>query len=171
MKRKYTFIVFLIILPFCSRISCNELHDAARKGNLKKLKTLLASKKFDVNEKEKTKAGTTALIISIFSGKARTAKLLLDYGADVNVSDNFWFTPLMTAIQNSDYATVKLLLAKGANVKAVDECCGRTPLLIAAQHGYINIIKLLIVKGSSIYETYRAGSTALTLQISMGKHP
>jgi len=73
--------------------------------------------------------GGTALIIASTMGKTDVVAALLDKGADPNQRDNNGFTPLHSAMRDSDYgedhsqraaaaATAKVLLAHGANPNA-----------------------------------------------------
>jgi ankyrin repeat protein len=69
-------------------------------------------------------------------------KSLLDHGANPNgQSSTYYMTPLMEAVDQEQIGTIKLLLAKGADVNG-DGSAG-TVLSIAARHNRDDIVKLL----------------------------
>lgn len=78
--------------------------------------------------------------------KAKTIRILLDNGADVNVQDESWLktgrTPLMFAVLQGDAQSVQAFLAKGArlDLKSHD---GDTALSLAKKEGLEYIIQLL----------------------------
>jgi ankyrin repeat protein len=61
------------------------------------------------------------LIYSIQQQNFDTARLLINKGADINVSDQQGNTPLIWAVNMRDFELVELLLKKGANVKIVNK--------------------------------------------------
>jgi len=62
----------------------------------------------------------TPLAIAILKGDVETVKKFIEYGADVNEKSN-GLTPLMVAARYNRVDIIKILLAKGANLKTVDE--------------------------------------------------
>ena len=92
----------------------------------------LISNGANVNHKDKN--GYSALH---FTGQERnfdSAKILIEHGADVELSDNHGNTPIWTAIFNSqgDYSLVKLLISKGANLD-MENKHNMTPRQLAEQ--------------------------------------
>jgi ankyrin repeat protein len=55
------------------------------------------------------------LVIAARNRQVVMLKLLLDYGADVNATDDGRFTPLCEAQSNDDTASIQLLLARGTD--------------------------------------------------------
>lgn len=85
--------------------------------------------------------GQTALHLAALNGYARVVQLLVEYGADVNATNNKGETPLMVAVQNSHKEsnkqdrpngafnqTIQLLLENGADINAQDKN-GKTALM------------------------------------------
>jgi len=111
--------------------------------------------------------GFTALHLSVFFGHEEIAQYLMARGADVNaISANRTFarnvTPLHSAAASNRTSMVKLLLAGGANVNAVQDG-GYTALHSAAFNGNEEIIELLLSHGADVARTTDEGKTALML--------
>ena len=107
-------------------------------------------------------ASSSPLHDAALKGDIRTAKELLDKGANVDegVSVGIFnrplvITPLMYAAAKGQLEVVKLLVERGANVNAVYSPGGvsRTPLAFAAIQGHKEIVKYLVDKGASIDRT------------------
>jgi len=69
----------------------------------------------DVNEDFR---GVPILLLAIDKKDISMVKLLLQYNADVNISNQSGITPLWGAILNRDKQLAKLFIDKGANVNA-----------------------------------------------------
>ena len=76
-----------------------------------------------------------------------TARRLLEHGADPNICDNKFSTPLHQASSRGLLEVTRLLLSYGAKVDARDYA-GRTPFEVAALDGYHEITKLLLEHGA-----------------------
>lgn len=89
------------------------LRDAARRGDVAKVKELVA-KKVDVDSP--TEYGVTALALACNHGHDEVAKLLLDAGAKPNTKDKFYrISPLTWAVGKKSTATVAALVKHGAD--------------------------------------------------------
>jgi hypothetical protein len=77
-----------------------------------------------------------------FSGFIKLMKLLIDYGADINVR-----SPLNWAIDGKRYEAAKLLLNKGADVHHQDD----KALRHAVGHNYVELTRLLLSYGADIH--------------------
>ncbi|HVO97078.1 MAG TPA: ankyrin repeat domain-containing protein [Bryobacteraceae bacterium] len=94
---------------------------------------------------------------------AKTIRMLIDHGADVNAADSFGRTPLMYAA-GSDLLpadAVKLLIEKGANVNAKDGHAngtdtGWTALDIAKLRGNTPVVDVLVNAGAKPGGPYAA---------------
>ena len=77
--------------------------------------------------------GLTALVFAAREGDIESARALLDGGADVNQTSEYGWTPLLTAINNRNYALAALLVERGADVNRANRG-GWTPLYIATDN-------------------------------------
>ena len=90
------------------------LHLAARSGSGPVVRALL---KAGAKPNVETESGTTALHLAAASGSADAVNALLDAGVDINVKEReYGQTPLIFAVSEHQLATVKALVARGANV-------------------------------------------------------
>lgn len=128
---------------------------------------LLINKGIDVNEK--TEEGYTALHVAARTHQFESVKTLLEAGAGVDVKDNNWVTPLMTAADGTGspenkLRTIKMLVDARADLNAPDKI-GETPVLYAARHSAqgdtIEIIKLMKEKGADIHHKNNFGGDIL----------
>jgi ankyrin repeat protein len=121
--------------------------------------------------------------------------LLLAKGADPNAHDKKGATPLSTAQENNDSATVKELVAAGAEapglellVAAMDHdlktatalldahvkpdspgVFGTTPLTLACLAGDLEMVRLLVAHGANVNSSTSSHSTPLLLAITADK--
>ena len=78
------------------------------------------------NPNMRDSGGNTALMLSAQLGYAEGLSLLIDRGAQVDIANGSGETPLIRAVQNRDIATVRTLLAAGANPNKADTSSGLT---------------------------------------------
>jgi ankyrin repeat protein len=115
---------------------------AAASGSTEVMKLLIGAGA-DVNAKNSF--GATALLWS--AGDIRKVRLLLDKGAEVNVSTKQGRTPLLAAAAyDGGEEVVRLLMSKGADVKAVERF-QLTALNLAASANDTGSVRLLLEKG------------------------
>nr|WP_321357548.1 acyltransferase family protein [uncultured Draconibacterium sp.] len=99
--------------------SGRSIHAAVVAGNLEAVKAIIASGA-DINEKEPA-GGSSPLITACVFGKTEIAKVLMDAGADLNVTNNDGSTALHTAAFFCRTEIVKTLLNKGIDTSVVNK--------------------------------------------------
>lgn len=101
---------------------------------------------------------TTPLCAALSRSNIKIAKLLIDKGADLNISDRYGKTPLMLSLENKEFA--ELIINRSVDLDIKDNN-GDTALILCAFHGYFDVAKLLVEKGADIESTSKSKSTAL----------
>lgn len=123
--------------------SAKAFIQAAKKGELDALQTLLAADPTLLNARDKD--GSTALHCAAWKDNREVVAFLLSAGADVNAhneNDHWGTTPLHAAAHANNTAVAQLLLDAGANVNAKD-MNGQTPLFHTTFHRATAVAKLL----------------------------
>jgi uncharacterized protein len=107
--------------------------------------------------------GLTALTFAAREGDIESARRLLDAGADVNQATEYGWSPLLTAVNNRNYALAMLLMERGADVNRANKG-GWTPLYLAVDNrnieggdypvpkpdlDHLDLIKALLAKGAN----------------------
>lgn len=146
-------LIFSIILQFStfSRLaSAASIHEAAEKGEIDKVKSLIASGE-DVNARDEY--GLTPLHYA-----TAHAKLIL-----VPAKNSTGMPKGYTSyeqVPKGDLDLVKFLVSKGADVNAKDSV-GKTPLHMSASLGTIEVSKFLVYKGAAVNQKDNHGLTSL----------
>ncbi|MDY5124658.1 MAG: ankyrin repeat domain-containing protein [Treponema sp.] len=117
---------------------------AVEKNQLSATKFLLENGAYpDITDKE----NDTPLMRAMYYNRPEIAKLLIEYGANVNTSYNDDFV-LTWATFNNYTDIVRLLIEKGANIECYNPV-GCTPLIIASNGNY-EICEFLIQNGADV---------------------
>jgi ankyrin repeat protein len=103
-----------------------------------------------------------------YGGDAKSIKLLIAKGADVNAKDNEGWHALQLAAKRGNIEIVRLLLENGADVNATN-LNGVTALTSAAYRGYTDIAKLFVEKGASVNAKENDNTTALMVAAGAGQ--
>ena len=150
-----TFISLFLVVPwiFQRTALAADLHVAAKQGNVKKVKKLLAQG-MDVNSL--SASGHTPLHLSAGWDKRRVTKLLLINGAKVNARNSSGRTPLHLSAGRGHLKMVKFLLSRGANPAILDRS-DRTPADIARQYNADDEVVDLLESASKKNEAKEMG--------------
>jgi ankyrin repeat protein len=137
------------------RLDNTPLHYAALYGSTESVRILL-DRGADV--KARNKSDATPLIYGAYNFEK--TRLLVEKGSDVNAKSAAEMTPLLVAVSvHGNTATVRYLIEKGADVKAIGPL-GSDALQTAAFKGDTEMVRLLLKKGADPKLKDMAGFTA-----------
>lgn len=148
----------LVVLMAAATLPAGEIHEAARGGDVARVRELLAQDSSLLNSFDDQH--NTALYIAAANGHLELASMLLDSGADITIGDNENSQPIHLAAIGGYREIVDLLLARGARVNDADDN-GMTPLLFALSRGQFDMARYLIDLGADVKATSRSGWSAL----------
>lgn len=158
-------IIILTLSVFLTPLPAGEIHEAARKGDLKKVTELLAENPGLVNARiTSSEDGAmykkTPLHFASEFGHKEIVKLLIDKKADIDAKTAFGYTPLHFAAMAGRKNVAELLIAKGCKLN-IKNTFSITPIFLAASSGHIDVIELLVSKGVSLNEKGRNEMTLM----------
>lgn len=107
--------------------------------------------------------GGFALSHAAGQGNLEIMQLLLERGAEVNITADEGYTPLMEAILGQPITAVQLLLDYKADPNQL--AAGMTPLGSAVTDGNLDLVKLLIVYGADVHQPSQEQSLLEMAQI------
>jgi ankyrin repeat protein len=153
----------LIAVPRAMR--ADQIHDAAAKGDVETINTLLAADDSLMYEKDEN--GKTPLHWAAAKGQVAVLKLLVeDFKMKIDTRNGDGGTPMHAAVSQEQMESVKYLLDHSADVNAKRTTGGGTPLHVAAAKGgktRIAIAGILIEKGADVNAKMDNGMTPLIL--------
>ncbi|MCJ1383849.1 hypothetical protein MMC17_006963 [Xylographa soralifera] len=141
------------IFPQTGAIS-SLLHDSAFGGSIEIMEIVLRDNP-NTNINDQDTCGMTPLHKAIQSPNMNIAsiELLLSWGPDVSIRDNYGQTPLCCLISQPDSLTIEpvfnILVEYGASLGTVD-CLGNTLLHHATRNGSIKWMELLLKQGCDV---------------------
>ncbi|WYZ35989.1 hypothetical protein EsH8_X_000636 [Colletotrichum jinshuiense] len=143
----------------------SPLYYASRLGLTGVVKHLIQDCKHDPNENLGSEK--IALGAACGRGNLEVAQMLLEVGANVNITGHRGQTPLYTAAKIGHLEVVKLLLDRGADITVTNNY-GWTPINTAANNGHLEVVKLLLNKGADITVADDDGWTPLQAAADSG---
>jgi len=144
-----------------------ELFPLIRQGKSDQVAALLDQQKLNPNvhnEKGQTPLYWACEIKS--PAAVELARLLIQYGADVNAPEDHGFTPLHLAAYIGNADVVRLLLESGAAVNQSNRSHS-TPLHLAARNGHAAVVSQLILHGADV----RAKDNRLKIPLAYATNP
>jgi len=164
--------ITLFVLAWSSLAFCGEIHDAAKSGDLEKVKALLKANPDLVFSKDTIASsflnGGTPLHFASWNGHKDVAELLLANKADVNATNNLGWTPLHVAVRYDHKDVVELLLASNADVNAKDYG-NTTPLHFAVMFAHKDVMELLLASNADVNAKNNDGYTPLHRAVESGQ--
>jgi ankyrin repeat protein len=158
---------FVFLFLSTSTIALSDpIHDAARKGDVKKVTALLQSDPKLVGDRDNN--GDTPLHVAALHGELAVAQVLLEAGADVNARNSYGaFTPgdLWSVLGSSNHKDpVALLRVHGVDTQDMKN--GYTPLHLAVfSVSHKKMVELLLSKGADVNARAASGATPLFFAI------
>jgi ankyrin repeat protein len=149
MRRWFVHVSALVLLVPALTAAAGRavpIADAARDGDLKALRALLAQK---VNVNAPEPDGSTALHWAADRGDLTAVDLLLRNGANARVVNRYGVTPLSLAADNGGAAVIDRLLKAGADPNTAAGG-GETVLMTAARAGRTDAVRVLIEGGANV---------------------
>lgn len=167
----YILLLSITLLPACSgpqdgsagetveeaaeadEMAAKAIFDAARTGNLAKIKKLI-SKGANINARNE--GGTSLLHLAVAGGHIEIVKFLVASGADINERGRVNTRLLHTAVAYNHDKVAQFLIASGADINLPDNL-GFTPLDYAIDYGsQTEISQILRKHGGMLKDPYRA---------------
>jgi len=131
--------------------------DAANIGSEDSVKALLAN---SVDANHVGEGGWTPLLASSAQGYTEIMRMLLDAGANPDISNSLGITPLMFGSRYKRVDVASLLLEYGANPN-IQDFGGDTALSVAARYGANDVVELLLRNGADVELKNHGGKSAL----------
>jgi len=144
---KKIIIGMVIILTIVLFVLASDIHQAAKEGDLAKVKALL-EKNVGLAE-AKNEKGETPLHSAASGGQLAVMKFLVSKGVDINLKENNGATALHFACYYGHRDAVEWLIDHDADKDSRYED-GSTPIFWAVHGGHKNIVELLIARGADI---------------------
>jgi ankyrin repeat protein len=139
--------ILAAVLALGPGLWADEIHDAAKQGNLDKVRSLVEKDPALVAAKDK--GGQTPLHWAAASGNVDLVRYLLDKGAAVEAKNGRGLTPLGVAAAQGRIPAAGVLIERGADVN-VRNALNMTPLIIAAEQGAVELVKTLIAARADV---------------------
>jgi len=162
--------IAMVLLVSAELASGSAIHDAARKGDVKKVQALLQSDAKLVNDADSR--GDTPLHMAALHSQVAVAQVLLDAGANVNVKNNYGaFIPdqLYQVLSSKNHQDPAVLLAVHG-IDAKDMANGYTPLDLAIfSSKHKELVQLLVAKGADVNARAASGATPLYWAVLRGQ--
>jgi ankyrin repeat protein len=173
-------LVMGLMVAFTGVAFADPIHDAARKGDVKKIQEILASDPKAVNAQDNS--GDTALHQAALHGQYKAAEALIAAGANVNAKNSYpAITPeaLGQFLSSNNHADPIMLLHTSTRSDAVNthqvnadatKDNGYTPLVLAVLAANHNkMIQLLIEHGADVNARGITGTTPLFWAVLRGQ--
>ena len=161
-KNLAKFVVLIVLTCLCISGNADAIHKAAEKGDIAKVKALLAANPGLISVAESGSFGNLPLHSATEFGREAIVGLLLAKRADVNCKNQIGMTPIFIASATGNVKLVNILYAAGARIGLTNND-GDSPLHIASFRGNALVVKELLAFGSKVNVKNHNGDTPLAL--------
>ena len=114
-------------------------------------------------------ADGTKVADAAMQSDAAAVRALIAAGEDVNAAQGDGMTALHWAARRGEIPMLRMLIAAGANVRAITRLGNYTPLIFAAEAGHAQAIDALVAAGADVKGTTASGVTPLMLASASGQ--
>jgi ankyrin repeat protein len=159
MLRRLLFPFALVLATGFSTAAAGPLHEAARSGEVDRIKQLLDQ---GAALEDRDSTGETPLISAALAGRMDIVQLLIARGAHVQARTKKGLTPLHAAAYAGHLDIAALLIKSGADVNDSANRLSTTPLHLAAEENQLAVVELLLAKGATVEAKEMNGYTAIT---------
>jgi ankyrin repeat protein len=108
------------------------------------------------------------LMLAVLRRNTDIATLLMQSGAQPNLTNSFGISPLFGAVIGNDRQMARTLCDHGADINQKTQL-GKTPLIFTAGFGFSALTQTLIEKGADIDAADSLGNTAVTYSVSLNR--
>jgi ankyrin repeat protein len=152
--------VILVALVWRNLALGGDIFDAAKSGDLEKVRALLKSNP-NLVFSNNSDAGFTPLHWAVRFSHKEVAELLLTNKSNVDATDGWGRTPLMFAVFDRDKEMAELLLQSNANVEFKDRTFGYSPLRWAMNNHNLELMQLFLAYKADVNTKDNNGFTPL----------
>jgi ankyrin repeat protein len=160
-----TIIGVAMLLTACAQDTPGDIHQAARTGDLERVKTLVAGSPALVDARDANQM--TPLHHAARGVHPEVVEFLVEQGADVTLKDANDVTVLHSLAYRGASDLSKLVIANGADVNA-KVVTGLAAIHFAVNAGRMEVIEVLVRSGADLELTDNLGSSPLLLAASAG---
>lgn len=153
-----------------------ELLSAIEHDSLVKLKKLLTTNEFDLNQEVESDYGydledpdsTHILFYATYVDASMEAvEMLIEHGADIEYVNSDGVGLIDTAIKHKRPDIVELCVNNGLDISKSRRKSGITPLILASTFNDVEMVKYLVKQGASIDERDNYGQRAIDYATKM----
>ena len=138
------------------------LYRAIMAGDVLEIESILSKNSDLLNTKI---GGETWLHRTSTQNDIQSSNILLDYGLDVNVLNDSYEEPIISASHRGNKEILKWLISKGANVNPNQNNMGGGAIVSAVLSGDIETVEILINSGANINRVFQKNLNALKYSI------
>ncbi len=164
MSKKYL-IVGAVLVLFVILLIAQDIHKAAGKGDLAKVKEFLEKNPELLNAKDVQ--DSTPLLIAAYSGQKEVVGFLIKKGADLNSSNSYKYTALHYSILRRHIEVAEMLIGAGADLN-IPNVWGYTPLHTCAGRNFLKEAGFLIKNKIGVNTKNEIGETPLFAAVKSG---